>query len=387
MVGRAANHWDLWREDVRLLTELGVNSYRFSIEWSRIEPEPGKFDYTAMGRYLQLIDALLENDITPVVTLHHFTHPKWFHSLNPWHNPESVRSFVRFAETVTENILPRVPIVVTFNEPLVWLLAAYGDAKFPPGLTNLGQLMQGLHNMLAAHRETYDYIKARYPDKQVGIAHNFIVFKRAPNGIEADRRVKRLIHYFYNIMITRSFRKNRLRINFPLVLNYDEPIELDDHIDFWGVNYYYRLHVKFRLNLRRPFDLLSIPRSSGEGQSDLGWEIYPLGLAKVCRWLKSANKPIYVTENGIAANDDSMRIRFLESHLNVLQDLREDGFPIKGYFHWSFLDNYEWLEGTSAKFGLVGVDFEHGYERTLKPSGEFYRDYLTKELDSPENKG
>ncbi|MBN2227729.1 MAG: family 1 glycosylhydrolase [candidate division Zixibacteria bacterium] len=377
-VGDAADHWRRWEEDFRLLRDLGVNSYRFSVEWARIEPEPGIYNQSALDQYGRMIDRLLEYGITPMVTLHHFTHPCWFQERSPWHHTRAIECYLRFVNKLSRCLLDRVPLVITLNEPLVWTLAAYGAGKFPPGEKNLRHLMTAFTNMLRAHREAYDLIKHNHPDTQVGIAHNFIAFKRAPSGIEMDRKVKRLIHHFYNSMILEAFRDNRVKVSFPLMLSYDAPIALDDKIDFWGVNYYYRLHVRFRLSIRQPFELLSLVRSSGEGKSDLGWEIYSRGLKKVCRWLASTGKPIYITENGIAAQDDSLRLRFIASHLEMLDEILREGHPVKGYYHWSLLDNYEWLEGTKARFGLYHVDFDNGYGRTLKPSGGFYRDHIKK---------
>ncbi len=376
-VGRAADHWNRWQDDFDLISDLGLNAYRFSLAWSRIEPEPGLYDQEAIDRYSRMIDNLLERGITPMLTLHHFTHPRWFHERSPWHEGRSIESFVRYVERIAPELLDRVPLVVTLNEPLVWALGGYGEARFPPGERDLDLMMLSLHHMLGAHREAYDIIKHHNPAGQVGIAHNFIVFKRAPHGLAIDRNIKRLIHHFYNRMIIEAFESDRLRVWFPLVLTYDEPIQLDNAIDFWGINYYSRLHVRFKLNFERPFDLSYIARSSGEGINDLGWEIYPRGLHKVVRWVGETGKPMYITENGIAVADDSRRLAFLESHLQALEEIVRDGYDIRGYFHWSLLDNYEWLEGTRARFGLVHVDYKN-YARTVKPSGQFYRDFISR---------
>jgi len=203
-----------------------------------------------------------------------------------------------------------------------------------------------------------------------------IAFRRARPGSILDGEMKRRLHRFYNLMIPKAFVTNRLNFSFPLLLSFDESIGLDNSIDFWGVNYYYRLHVRFRLRPFRPFDMLSVPRSK-HGLSDLGWEIYPRGLYKCCRWLRFTGKPLIITENGVAADDDSVRVRFLERHLDFLNRLRTEGMDIRGYFHWSLLDNYEWLIGTSARFGLFQVDFSDSLKRTLKPSGRYFAEYVT----------
>jgi beta-glucosidase len=377
--GDAVDHWRRWESDFRLLKDLGVNSYRFSIEWSRIEPVPGQFNRSAIAQYRQMIETLLAMGITPMITLLHFSHPSWFHMLSPWHKPESVVAFSRFVREISATLLRGVPLVVTLNEPVVWALAAYGEGRFPPGQCDLGRLMAALHNLLLAHRAAYDIIKGEHPDCQVGIAKNFIVFRRDRPRSFADQRIKRLLKYFYNIMLIESFQTNRLAIKFPLVLSYDRPVSLDDRIDFWGINYYYRLHVRFRLNLQRPFDLLFVPRS-GEGLSDLGWEIYPRGLRRVAKWLQFTNKPLYITENGVAAENDTIRISFLKKHIRVVDHLVKNGYPIRGYYHWSLLDNYEWLVGYQAQFGLYAVDRKDGLQRSAKPSAAFFREAVLARL-------
>jgi beta-glucosidase len=263
------------------------------------------------------------------------------------------------------------------------VLGAYVDAKFPPGERRLDLMMRALHNMLLAHRQAYTLIKERYPDTQVGIAHNFMVFKRARPWSRLDRQLRRMIHYIYNIMVPESFVTNRLRILFPLLVVYNEPIRLDNQIDFWGINYYCRAHVRFTLNLQRPFKLLFVPRA-GHGLSDLGWETYPKGLLRVCRWLDFTNKPLYVTENGIASDNDRVRIDYLEAHLRQVERARQKGFPMRGYYHWTLLDNYEWLVGNSVRFGLCHVDYDNDLSRTLKPSANVYREYIRKSLGKNE---
>ncbi len=377
IIGLAADHWRRWREDFELLNALAVNSYRFSLEWSRIEPSPGRFDHNVLEKYRRMIARLLQMDIVPMVTLHHFTHPRWFHDIAPWTSPESVDRFMAYVELVTEHILQPVPLIITFNEPLVWLLAGYADGRFPPGHKNLDEVMRGLYNMLTAHRRAYDHIKDKFPDKQIGMANNFMVFKRARKNHPVDSELRRRIHFFYNLMIPEAFGTNRLHYFFPFLLAYDKKIDLDDRIDFWGINYYARLHVQFRLDFGRPFDLLFLHRSE-EGKSDLGWEIYPKGLRRVCRWLRPTGKPLYVTENGVAAQDDATRVAFLEAHLRELEFALLEGYPLKGYYHWTLLDNYEWLYGKSARFGLVEVNYEDKLKRTMKPSGAYYRDYILK---------
>lgn len=374
-VGKSVDHWNRWESDFDLLAGLGVNSYRFSIEWARLEPAPGQFDDQAFARYARMLERLRTLRIAPMVTLHHFTHPAWFHERTPWHLPASVDTFLAFVDQVCQRLLADVPYVITLNEPMVWLLGGYGDARLPPGERNMNRLIVALHHMLLAHRAAYDVLKNRHPHMQIGIAHNMIAFRRARPGHILDGEIKRRLHRFYNLLIPKTFLSNRLKFYFPLAVTYDQPIDLDNRIDFWGINYYYRSHVRFRLRPFRPFEMLFVPRSK-HGLSDLGWEIYPRGLYKCCRWLRFTDKPLMITENGVASDDDAVRVRFLQRHLDFLGRLRSEGMDIRGYYHWSLLDNYEWLVGTSARFGLYEVDYANNLDRLPRPSAAFYAQHI-----------
>ncbi len=373
--GQAADHWERWESDYSLLRELNLNAYRFSPEWSRIQPERKYFDENALEKYSRMTDRLLDMDITPMLTLHHFTHPAWFHAWSPWHHPGSVEMFCHYAEKVIGKLGDRIQLFITFNEPLVWLLAAYGDGKFPPGEKNLNHLMEALKNILLAHAEVYDMIKHRNPEAETGIAKNFIIFAPDRSWHPLDRGLFSRVNDFYNKLLLRVFETNRLRFHFPFLVNYDAGIDLNNRIDFWGINYYYRLFTRFRPSKGIPFEL-KFNHRSGEGITDLGWEIYSKGLGEVFDWVKKTGKPFYITENGIADRADRLRKNFIRSHLKIVEEARHENLPLKGYFHWSLTDNYEWLEGTDACFGLYQVDFNNGLKRTLRESGRFFADYV-----------
>jgi beta-glucosidase len=266
---------------------------------------------------------------------------------------------------------------MTFNEPLVWALAAYGDAKFPPGERNLKKMMNALANILYAHSEAYHLIKQSNKKAKVGIAKNFIIFRPSRKWHHLDVSLTNFVNEFYNEMIPAAFKSNRLKIYFPLLLTHNEKIPLNDTIDFWGINYYYRLYVKFKFSLKLPFEF-KFKDKAKEGHSDLGWENYSKGLYKIAKKLRSTGKPLIITENGIATSDDEERILYLKSHFAALKKIRKKGIPLLGYFHWSFLDNYEWLEGKSAKFGLIDIDYDNHFKRRIKPSAFFFSRYFLK---------
>ena len=377
----ATNHWDLWEQDFDLLKQLNVNAYRFSIEWARIEPEQGQIDQSALKKYHKMINKLTDLKIEPILTLHHFTHPKWFHETSPWHEPESIENFVNYARLIIENLAEKISWYITFNEPLVWLLAAYGDAKFPPGEKDFNKLMQALSNMLKAHQKLYDIIKKINPKARVGIAKNFIIFKPNNKYNIFDIALNNLAHSFYNEMLLKVFQTNRLQFNFPLFFSHDEYLPLKNTLDFIGINYYYRMHTNFKLHLKNFIDL-GFKQNRKFGNSDLDWETYPKGISKVIKWVSYLEIPIMITENGVAAEDDNKRIKYLKWHLNKIEKNLKKGKNIIGYFHWAFLDNYEWLEGKSARFGLVHVDYKNNFERSIKKSGQYYATYIESKKHS-----
>jgi beta-glucosidase len=375
----ASDHWTRWQEDIELLQQLKVNTYRFSIEWARVEPEPGVFDQSALDQYRHMILKMRKYGIEPILTLLHFTHPVWFHKQVPWHKPESVDAFVNFSTKVIESLGDLVNWYITINEPVVWALAAYGDAKFPPGKKDLNLMMKSLTHMLEAHVQIYDRLKTQNPDAMVGIAKNFIIFEPKRKWHILDLGVYNLIHSFYNFMLVRAFKRNTLAFNFPFLINFKKPVQLDNKIDFWGINYYYRMRVNFKLNAQLPFEL-SFRTDGKEGNSALGWEIYSRGLLKILRWLQETKKPVMITENGIATENDEQRIEFMRNSIGILQQAIKQKYPILGYLHWSFMDNYEWLVGKDARFGLVHVDYSNQCRRTPKQSAQYFTRLITSQL-------
>ncbi|MCB9217907.1 MAG: glycoside hydrolase family 1 protein [Ignavibacteriales bacterium] len=367
-----SNHWNSWKEDFDLIKKLNLNSYRFSIEWARIEPEQGNFSSSALRQYSEMIDYLNKLEIEPFITLSHFTHPKWFHELTPWHEKESISSFTTYAKLLIDLFADKINFWISFNEPIVWALAAYGDAKFPPGKKDLNLMMKAIHNMMEAHTIIYDYLKKRNPNSKLGIAKHFIIFKESRSWFFLDKKVTDHVDQFFNKMLLNAFQENRLSHWFPTVLKYDSPIKLDNKIDFWGINYYYKIYSQFRFSLKNPIFLF--PK---EPQTDMGWEIYPKGLKKIIKLVAKTNKDIFITENGIATTDEELRKSFIKRHLKILNQ-QKDKYNVKGYFYWSLMDNYEWLEGKSKRFGLINVDYENNFKRSLKSSSSFYIKQIKK---------
>jgi beta-glucosidase len=349
------NHYSLYKDDLRLLRALGVNAYRFSIEWSRVQPEEKTWDDEALQHYQEIINILIKNGIEPVVTLHHFTHPLWFIRKYPWHEDASVGIFLNYAERVLQTI-KGVRYWITFNEPYVLLLGGYLEGCMPPGIRDVNLSVKALKNILVCHGKTYDVIHSRLKGAMVSVAHNMAALAPWKRWNPLDRMLSGIAKYFYNHSLIDAFMTGILHTKFPFSKAFDIPVPIKDKLDFFGVNYYTRVHMRFN-----PFRKMGVELRhrdiGGYGLTDMGWEIHPHGLEKVLRYASKLKVPLIITENGIATNNDRRKIRFMKSHIDVLEKCIKNGLDVKGYFYWSLIDNYEWLQGLSARFGLYEVDF------------------------------
>ncbi|NTU42492.1 MAG: family 1 glycosylhydrolase [Nitrospirales bacterium] len=350
------NHYALYKDDLKLLKELEVNAYRFSLEWSRIQPHEGAWDSDAVAHYQEIIQILRENNIEPMVTLHHFTHPLWFITRYPWHKESSVERFLEFTERIVSEIKD-VKYWITFNEPYVLILGGYLEGCMPPGIRDARLAVQAIKNILTAHGRAYEIIHSRFPDSLVSVAHNMAALAPWRRWNPLDRVLARLAKYFYNHSLLDAFLTGSLRIEFPFSppLIVETPIK--GKLDFFGVNYYTRTHIRFN-----PFKKMGVELRhrdiDGYGLTDMGWEIHPRGLEKVLRYASRLGVPLIITENGIATHDAQRKIDFLKRHVDVLGKCIADGIDVRGYFYWSLIDNYEWLQGMDSRFGLYKVDFQ-----------------------------
>ena len=369
--GEAAGHRARWRADLGLLPSLGANAYRFSVERSAVEPEPGLFSDEALGLERQRVDALVRLGIEPVATLHHYTHPRWFWAQGGWEAPESVAAFRRYAAVVADALGARVRLWVTLNEPIVFLLGGYLGGLIPPGQRSFASAARALEHLLAAHCEAASVLKEKIPGCRVGIAHNMLDFAPDRRSSTFDRRLAQAGERLYNLALLEAMATGRMDWSFPGQgrVRIDAP-GFPASNDFVGVNYYSRVHIRFR----------GVPGAVGEfvyrdpearGLTDTGWEIHPQGFDRILRQAEEAGRPILVTENGIATRDDRVRRDFLREHALVLAHRLEAGAPIEGYFYWSLIDNFEWLEGIRPRFGLFEVDYAT-FTRRRRPSADLF---------------
>lgn len=363
----ACEHFERYASDFDLLGSLHQNAHRLSLEWSRIEPLPGEFSSTALAHYRDVLQALRDRDMEPLVTLHHFTNPTWIADAGSWEAPETAEYFARFAERVVDEFGELARYWVTINEPTVIAYQGYIKGEWPPGKRDLGAAARTLVNLLRGHWRAYERIKSRHPEHQIGLAHHLRVFDPARPFMPQDRAVSAAFTRVFNETMLRSLRLGRLVFPLTRAGKASGPRHSQDFI---GVNYYTRELVRFNHRYRAElFGERVLPATAP--RSDLSWELYPDGLYRTLLSLRREQLPIYVTENGIADRSDAMRPEYLLTHVDAMRRAIEAGAPVRGYFHWTSFDNFEWAEGYGAKFGLIACD-PLSQERRVRASGRLY---------------
>ena len=351
----ATDHYHRYREDFALLRELNNNAHRLSIEWSRLEPSEGVFDSKQFRHYRDVLGELREQSILPMVTLHHFTSPLWFVRKGGWTSPESPRAFIPFVNRVVAELGDLVGMWCTINEPSIYGAQGWITGEFPPG--HHGDLVgqyRVVHNMYRAHELAYAAIKRRLPDAQVGLSHHKFLFMPASNRL-ANRMATAAAQLVTDRWPVGAGGLRRI---------------VEATSDYIGIAHYWGQLAAF--DLTRPGDQFVRRSNPPDAQvTDMGWASSPSWMRDVLNELKRYDKPVYVTENGIAATDDRVRETYLTEILGNVHAAIQDGVDVRGYFHWTNTDNFEWARGYSAKFGLISVD-RKTLERTIKPSGRLY---------------
>ncbi len=378
---RAVDHWNRYEEDLRLTQAIGASAFRLSLEWARIEPEPGRIDEAAVERYRARLQHMVALGIRPVVTLHHFTHPTWFHRLSPWHEPSSLQSWRRYAKVCARILRGLEALVVTFNEPIVLLLGGYVKGVIPPGIADGRKCSAALCNLTRAHVIAREAVLAEAP-AQVGISQNVLAFAPDRWWHPLDRALTRIATQNYNHALIEGLLTGRVRVSMPGVVNahLDLP-EAKDSLDFVGINYYTRAHLRF--TAKKPYVHLVYRDVHNRGLTHIGWEDYPEGFGQLLREAKRYDRPVWITENGIDDRKGDRRPRYLYSHWRQVLEARRAGVDVRGYLYWSLLDNFEWLEGWGPRFGLYHVDFET-LERRPTPACDYFRAVATmKRLVEP----
>ncbi|MEZ4340769.1 MAG: family 1 glycosylhydrolase, partial [Sandaracinaceae bacterium] len=343
--GDAAGWWDgKAEEDLARAASLGQNAHRMSLEWSRLEPEPGRFDRDAFARYRQILDFARSNDLEVLLTLNHFTLPTWAAKLGGWTHPNLPALFEGFADRAARELGDRVALWATLNEPSVLAYMAYGGDRWPPGKKSLPSAFVAMRRMLEAHARAYDAIHRVRPEAAVGLVLNMPWFVPADPARRLDRAAAALQDWAFSGATLHALREGELC--FPLVPRIKRRApELARRLDWVGLNFYGRYDVRF--DPRAVDDALGrhvqTPTVRTE-HNDWG-QPSPEGMVHQLRRLSALGVPLYVTENGTFDPDDVRRPGFLVDHVEALEGAIREGLDVRGYFVWSLVDNFEWAEG------------------------------------------
>jgi len=353
--GAAADHWNRDAEDVNLLRDIGANAYRFSIEWSRVEPVDGQWDEIAWAHYGDEIALLREAGIEPMVTLLHFTIPDWLAARGGLTAGDFADRFGRFAAEAARRFGGAVDQWCTVNEPNVQMYQGYVQGVWPPGVRDTGQASLAFAGLIRGHAAASAAIREADADARIGAAVNLIVFDPSRRWWLLDWVAAREADKGFNWAFYDSIVSGRISFHLAGFPEIDEPLEnLAGSADFFGINYYRRNLVRFTPSAPGLVTLLQGPGPL----SDSGVEIYPEGLLRLIRrvWTRYG-LPIIVTENGVSDASGRLRPDYLRGHAHAVASAIDEGIPVDGYFHWSLLDNFEWAEGYGHRFGLYTVDF------------------------------
>jgi beta-glucosidase len=368
--GLAADWWGgRWKEDLDRAAEGGQNAHRFSVEWSRIQPTPDTWDEDALERYRNMMRGMRDRAITPMVTLHHFSDPMWFYEMDAWENEQAPALFEKFVRKTVQALKEYCTLWCTINEPNIYALLGYVTGDFPTKHRGTGVAMQVMANMLRGHAAAYRAIHEIQPESRVGYAHHHrpMVPRQAWNPLD---RLMSSIRYsganmaFPSAISTGVMKTPLKKINVP---------EAKGTQDFIGLNYYSVDTVSFHAG--KPNELFT--HSGYPEEADLSDSKFianiPEGLFETIKWAVRSypNLPILITENGVEDAGDRMRPRYLAQHIHQAWRAVNFNWPVKGYFHWTLVDNFEWERGWTQHFGLWGLDPET-QKRTRRPSGDLY---------------
>ncbi len=336
--GDACDSFNRYEEDIALIADLGLGAYRFSLEWSRIEPEEGEFSTVALDHYRRMAATCHEHGIQPVVTYHHFTHPRWLADAGTWEAPHAPDRFARYCERVTAHMGDLISMACTINEPNVVATMGWRHGLFPPRVRDRARRETVNAAMVSAHRLAVDAIRSGPGDFPVGLTVSMTDFQLEPGGEAWIERLR--------------------------VPNEDVFLEATGGDDFIGVQTYTRMRVGADG---------ALANEDGVGTTQMGYEVWPEALEATIRRATevTGGLPVYVTENGIGTDDDPLRIEFVTRALAGVRACLDDGIDVRGYFYWSLLDNFEWVLGYGPTFGLVEVDRDT-FVRSPKPSAAWF---------------
>ncbi len=337
--GAACDRYNRYGDDFTLAKELGCSAYRLSIEWSRIEPVEGVFDKKAIEHYQAIINTLRQSNLEPFITLWHWTIPRWLRDKGGWTSKAVIDHFCKYVDVVAQALATNVQFWITINEPLVYASAAYHQGIFPPQHTSWTEYMRVINNLNRAHTKAYAVIKHTNPAALVGIAKSAVHFEACHNRF-VNRLIKTRADWWWNYRFMNK---------------------IIDSFDFIGINHYHHNLINHTLN-----------QNENERISDLGWELFPESIYHVLNDFSRYQRPLYITEHGLADNTDKYRAWFITETLKHVHRALADGVDVRGYFHWSLTDNFEWDKGFWPRFGLYKIDYAT-QQRIKRPSADVFK--------------
>ena len=396
----ANDHYRLWKKDIGLMKKIGLQSYRFSIAWSRILPiGRGKINQKGLDFYSKLVDGLLEADIKPFVTLYHWDLPQKLEDEGGWPIRSTADAFAEYADVITRALGDRVKNWITFNEPACSAWQGYDNGEHAPGIRDLSKAVPASHHLLLAHGLAVPIIRRNSPGSEVGITLNSnwnVAASNSAMDLDALRQHEgKWVRWFADPVYGRGYPTDivedfRYHGALPNGMNFVQDGDLKiiaAPTDFLGVNYYNRELVRVNNPENEPQKIFPLPKNP-ESWTEMDWEIYPDGLVGVLARYYFDYQPlkIYVTENGASYSTppdeignvpDIHRTNYLRTHFAAAHRAIQAGVPLAGYFVWSLMDNFEWAFGYSQRFGIIWVDYET-QKRILKDSAKWFKNVIKK---------
>ena len=373
--GLACDWWGgRWREDFDRAVEGGHNAIRISVEWSRIQPEPDRWAESALDHYIDMLQGLDQRGLFPVVNFHHFTDPLWIVEMGGWENEAVPELFNAYVEKVTQAMSSYVTTWLTSNEPNVPAILGYLSGEFPPGVQDLDRSIKVMTNFARAHALAYQTIKSIQPEARVGYAHAYRGFNPKNKMNPLDRWSAKMHHQIMNEFFPSIFTDGKARIGTRTI----ELPEAASTQDFFGLNYYTSDQVRFKLSagIKNFFAVTSFPEDAPLSPNGM-LASTPKDFFKAIKWSLKFGVPIIITENGVEDAEDSFRREYMAAHIHQLWKAVNFNYPIKGYFVWTLVDNFEWNHGWTRRFGLYELDTET-QARRKRPSADFYASIIAE---------
>ena len=372
--GLACDHYRRFAADFDLAASLGHNAHRFSIEWSRIEPAEDQWDDGALAHYVDVVRALRQRKLEPIVTLHHFTTPQWLVEQGGWLNPKAIEHFGHYTQRVVQAMGSMVRYWITINEPLVYIRMHYIQGIGPPGAKDLQQALRVMEHLIRAHAVSYHILhEKRFGTREplVSIAHHVPAFWPCRPWSPMDYWMTHVTDRIFNTAFLDALLTGRWSVP---GFGTHHVSEANATLDFLGLNFYGRQFIRWVPGMKpwpgSSCDLGHHPRQVRE-RTSIGWDVYPPAfMATLIRWGR-LGLPIIVTENGTYMKDDAQRWRYIMRHLEVMGQALRCRAPIQGYCYWSLFDNFEWADGYTPRFGLIEVDYTT-QQRTIRDSARRY---------------